>query len=340
VYNLFLSPLRKFPGPKFAALTKWWEVYHAIKCDRFIVIQKLHEKYGNVIRIGPNEVSIASPRVFHHIFVTKCSSFLKSDFYTTIQPGLGPKYAGLFNETNHAKSQAERRDLQPGMAPARIKVYEKRYDAQLDQLIQVMKKKQEVDLFTLLKFLMLDVIGDLALGQTFKQLETGEEHQYAIDFNNAFMLIGLVYAHAGLSRVFIYAQEKVVVFLSKPMEEKRQSVMSGFLDAKTGAPKPPYTPWYIALAGHGFLVAGSEASSITLSYFIWLLIKHPEVEQRLRHELSTLQPHYTSTDLALRPYLDAVLRETLRVYPPAPAPMPRVVPAEGFSMEGMDYPPK
>lgn len=39
---------------------------------------------------------------------------------------------------------------------------------------------------------MLDVIGDLAFNQSFYQLESGEEHQYVIDFNNAFMLIGLV----------------------------------------------------------------------------------------------------------------------------------------------------
>lgn len=39
---------------------------------------------------------------------------------------------------------------------------------------------------------MLDVIGDLAFNQSFHQLESGEEHQYVIDFNNGFMLIGLV----------------------------------------------------------------------------------------------------------------------------------------------------
>jgi len=39
---------------------------------------------------------------------------------------------------------------------------------------------------------MLDAIGDLAFDQSFNQLESGEEHQYVVDFNNAFTLIGLV----------------------------------------------------------------------------------------------------------------------------------------------------
>lgn len=39
---------------------------------------------------------------------------------------------------------------------------------------------------------MLDVIGDLALNKSFGQVTSGREHQYVVDFNNAFMLIGLV----------------------------------------------------------------------------------------------------------------------------------------------------
>lgn len=42
------------------------------------------------------------------------------------------------------------------------------------------------------KYLLVDAIGDLALDQGFGQLESGEDHQYMIDFNNAFTLIGLV----------------------------------------------------------------------------------------------------------------------------------------------------
>ncbi|KAK5446757.1 hypothetical protein LTS15_009690 [Exophiala xenobiotica] len=381
IYNVFLSPLNKFPGPRLAALTKFWEIYHVIKCDRFLVIHELHKKYGNVVRIGPNEVSIASPKVFHHVFVTKCSSFVKSDFYANIQPGIGPKYSGLFNYVDHARAMAERRDVQPMFSPAMIKVYEKRYDKQLEQLVSVMKQRKEIDLFTYLKYLLLDVVGDLAFDQSFNQLESGEEHQYVIDFNNAFMLIGLVCepnrkprckraclfelthiqqnvfapiiplipylpfqslknAYDGLQRVFAYSQARVADYLKLNKEQKEGTLISGYLDLKTGNPKEGYSPWSIALAGHGFIIAGSEATTITLTYVVWLLIKHPRVEQKLRQELCTVPKNYSSSDLAVLPYLDAVIKETLRVYPPAPSPMPRVVPSQGFSMDGVVYPPK
>lgn len=103
-----------------------------------------------MVRIGPNELSVSSLETFHHVFVTKCSSFPKSDFYKSIQPGVGPKYEGMFNCTDHKVAMAERRDVQPRFSPAMLKQYEARYMDQLDQLIIAMKSRPEVDMFKLL----------------------------------------------------------------------------------------------------------------------------------------------------------------------------------------------
>ncbi len=48
IYRLVLSPIAKFPGPKLAALTKWYEFYYeAVLGGKFTFhIQKLHQKYG------------------------------------------------------------------------------------------------------------------------------------------------------------------------------------------------------------------------------------------------------------------------------------------------------
>lgn len=325
--------------------------------DRFLVIHRLHEIHGPVVRIGPQQLSIASPKTFHHVFVKNCGSFLKSEFYASIQPGVGDKYSGLFNYTDHQRALAERRDLQVQLSPTALRNFEKRFDPLLDTLIFKMKSRGESDLFTSLKHLLLDAIGDIAFNQSFGQLESGEDHQYVTDFNNAFMLIGLQVtfswlipfipylpvkaiqdAYFGLQRIFAYSQQRVDEYLASE-GPKQGTLMCAFLDSETGKPKPPYDSFKIALAGHGFIVAGSEATSITLSYALWLLIKHPDVLLRLRNELETLRSGYTATDLAALPYLESVLRETLRVYPPAPSPMPRVVPVEGLKIENVEYPP-
>jgi hypothetical protein len=48
IYRLFFSPLSKFPGPKLAAATLWYECYHdLLRGGKYTFeIGKMHEKYG------------------------------------------------------------------------------------------------------------------------------------------------------------------------------------------------------------------------------------------------------------------------------------------------------
>jgi len=74
-----------------------------------------------------------------------------------------------------------------------------------------------------------------------------------------------------------------------------------------------------------FLAAGHETTATTMTWAMWLLCKHPEVQTRLRQEVRTCLPPVgddcatvTSEQLDKLPYLHAVCNETLRLYAPIP----------------------
>ncbi|OSD05893.1 cytochrome P450 [Trametes coccinea BRFM310] len=66
-----------------------------------------------------------------------------------------------------------------------------------------------------------------------------------------------------------------------------------------------------------FLVAGHETTSTAAAWCLFALTQHPEMQQKLRDELLAVPTDSpTMDDLAALPYLDRVVRETLRLYAP------------------------
>ena len=65
------------------------------------------------------------------------------------------------------------------------------------------------------------------------------------------------------------------------------------------------------------LAAGHETTSTALAWCLYALTQAPRVQRKLRHELlSVTTEHPSQEELGALPYLDAVIRETLRVYAP------------------------
>ncbi|KAH7392446.1 cytochrome P450 [Phaeosphaeria sp. MPI-PUGE-AT-0046c] len=70
VYRLYLHPLAKFPGPKLAAVTSFYEGYYEIilKGQYSRQISKLHDVYGPIIRVTPDELHIRDSRFFDEFY--------------------------------------------------------------------------------------------------------------------------------------------------------------------------------------------------------------------------------------------------------------------------------
>ncbi|XP_068135487.1 cytochrome P450 3A5-like isoform X2 [Hyperolius riggenbachi] len=70
-----------------------------------------------------------------------------------------------------------------------------------------------------------------------------------------------------------------------------------------------------------FIFAGFEPTSLLLCYLFYNLATHPDVQQKLQEEIDTYLPNKASPSyeiLMQMEYLDMVIQETLRMFPPSP----------------------
>lgn len=69
IYRAFFHRLGRFPGPFGARLSNFFMTGVNISSfQMYKNIQALHAKYGDIVRVGPSELSIADPKAFSAIY--------------------------------------------------------------------------------------------------------------------------------------------------------------------------------------------------------------------------------------------------------------------------------
>ncbi|KAF5539152.1 lipase esterase [Fusarium phyllophilum] len=92
------------------------------------------------------------------------------------------------------------------------------------------------------------------------------------------------------------------------------------------------------------IIAGSDTTSISLSAVLYYLLKNPSCMDKLREEVDTftangqLSTFVTYKESQAMPYLQAVIKEALRLHPATGLPLERVVPKGGATISGRFFP--
>jgi len=123
----------------------------------------------------------------------------------------------------------------------------------------------------------------------------------------------------GLDALWKMGEERLKVREKEGSSVKDVSYHMMLADEESAEPRP----WKIVANDAGLvIIGGADTTSTIMAILFYLLIKHPNSYNRLREEVDQYFPGdeepMDTTKQAEMPFLNAVINETLRLYPPAP----------------------
>ncbi|CCF45815.1 benzoate 4-monooxygenase cytochrome P450 [Colletotrichum higginsianum] len=370
LYNVFMHPLRKFPGPLLARSSRLYYSYHRSTGNLELITKELHEKYGDVVRLAPDECEsffkMFEPPSIDHQVVSFINGTSWDDIYgfkSKKRPGArldkepffymgaiapnGEKNLGASSNADHSRIRGV---LSHAFSEKALYAQETVLMHHIHHMVRRIRQLRgtPTDAVRWLHHCTYDIISDLALGVSSGALDCDDwSPQAHLIFEGIkegiavvemlrfmpyrFHMMRLLMWAFGRSRrlAFEAAVDKARVRMATGNYE-RPDFMSYILEANDTA--KALTPAEITANVALLLDVGSETTASLLAGCLFYLSKNPDLLRRLT---TTIREEFASANemdskrLGRLPFLQAVLKESLRIYPPVAGATPRVTPPSG-----------
>ena len=320
-------------------------------------VEALHQKYGSVVRLAPNEVSFIDPEACRDIYAYRPGhrTFPKNQVWVPTPPKNGGKAPSILNadDEDHARI---RKAWGYGFSDKALKDQEPLIASHVERLITRLRQQIDrsrddaiVDIVKWYNFCVFDIIGDLAFGESFDCLEKQKYHSWIetiIHHFKAAVLMSACRFYPLLYRLLVWSVPKSSVqkqqqhfLMAKQKVQNRLGIKHDrpdFLSHLTKA-RDSLTDAEIESTAGIIIIAGSNSLTTTLAGTTNYLLRFPETLEKLSREVRgtfKTEAEINLTSLGQLPYLSAVIEEGLRIISPVPLGMPRVVPKGGDSVCG------
>jgi averufin monooxygenase len=361
IQKAYFTPLYQIPGPWHVHLTSRplkWAILTGQRCH---YVQALHQKYGPIVRIGPDEVAFADAASTKEIHSTG-SRYLK------LHVDIGPT-PNIFSMTDPKQHNTRRRLYAKGLSQASLRQHFE--PAVRDKIrLAVSKIKQDARNGTadLVKWWMLmanDVICLLTIGDGFGMLNQGGKGSRVLtaeglhmniavkQFSPLLYYLGLLLSPISptLDNIFLigkqlygYGINGVKAARSKSNTGADRTFFALALEdskadnANVANARAELTDAEICVDAAGFHLAGSDTVAITLTFLVWCVLSRPALQKQLEEEVAGIVGEVTDATCEQLPLLNAVIDETLRLHGAAPTALRRVTPAGGATLGGYRIP--
>ncbi|KAL4793708.1 cytochrome P450 [Aspergillus venezuelensis] len=364
IYAALSSPLRRIPGPLYTNLTRLPLKLSILRGQKIYFIHTLHLKYGTIVRISPSEVSISSLPEFKEIHRVG-SPFTKSQWYEDFVMGDTPGVFNMRDVKQHAKhrklfarafSKSSLRNEWEGVVRDKVRRVVGRMKGEISS--QQPGHEGRCDILKWWTFLATDVAGHLMFGEDFGMVELGVKNEYiqvlestmkGSGINAELPLLGFIGRYLPIQALqtmfraneYLTTYGRRAVTNAKANSYSNRNIFSGMIYASEksrGTGNESLTDLDVATEAGNLIVAGSDTTAVTLTYLIWSVLSRPSLQRDLEEEASALDADYDDAKLETLPLLNAVIKETLRLYGAAPGSLPRSVPEGGATLGGYFIP--
>ncbi|KAF2001405.1 cytochrome P450 [Amniculicola lignicola CBS 123094] len=363
LYNITLHPLASFSGPIFWGASRLPYMYSTWTGWQHTDVQKLHSRYGSIVRIAPDELSFADPAAWD-MYSNRGDSlaFPKSPVWHAPQPNRPISVLNVLDARLHAKM---RKKMDGAFTEKAVGNQEGIVQGYVDLLIERLTGKAKsaggekvvINMIPWITFTAIDIIGDLAFGESFGCLERGvmsDWLDFVLNTLRAATLIATLRHYTWITAVL----ERLIPPGIMKIADDHYNVVVEKVDRrlKLETPRPDFTSEWQKdgkekgdmltkeeVYGNSFAIsiAGSETVTTVLSGILNRVVKAPNTLALLTAEVRArfvAKDEITFAALKELPYLNAVIWEGFRTCNPVPVGLIRVTPMEGGNVCGYYIP--
>ncbi|KAJ7746377.1 cytochrome P450 [Mycena metata] len=319
-------PLAAYPGPLMCKVTKLWLAGIAMGGKQHVYYRDLHRRYGDVVRIGPNELSFSNNSAISPMLGTK--GMPKGHWWDGRMPE-NKKVRSLFALRDPEEHNRRRRIWNRAFSASALKDYDVVVRNRLAQLQEILADNsgKSVDLSQWIARFTYDVMNDIVFGGGVELMRDGDKDGLYATFEG-FLPIALLWSHVPwIGEISTY-----LPFLAQGVKKFRTYAINCAIERKThGSPRkdifyhlideaglesePPSLAQVISDSSPA-IAAGAETTSTALCNFFWLLLSNPITYSRLQAELNSCEADVLDCEVQKRlVYLNASINETLRLFP-------------------------
>jgi cytochrome P450 len=345
-----VHPLRGFPGPRIASVSRipYWNA--CLTGNQVRWVQRLHVRYGPVVRYGPNDLSYADGQAWKDIYGYEKGRQENPKDRRFFGPPRNGVYSMITADIDgHAKV---RRILSAAFSERALKqqesLFQKYADLMVSKISQSVTRDSALplDMVKMLNLTTFDLMSDLTFGESLGLLEKNEYTPWVeLIFKSIAVLpiVQIMEYYPLLKTIFKLLEPKSIADVR--LSHFQHSTERVDRRLREGSSKPDI--WNLVISANGdraltlqemhanaeiFMIAGTETTATLLSGLIYFLLTDTKKMKTLTDEIRSAfasNASITWDGLTALEYMNACLEEALRMYPPVPSALPRITPEGG-----------